>query len=163
LARIREAKRVLEERARKQTTEAKADGKSAGPDGKAQYNFTDPESRIMKSPDRFVQAYNVLLAVEDTCQLIVGQAVTQEVNDKRQLTPMVEAVGAQTGETPQEIIADNGYCSEANLEYVRDHAIDAQVAPELRRQSRKRLTRVRGSTTGSGPSARTMDQGGWDP
>ena len=101
LARIREAKRVLEERAREQA-EAKGDDAEDAPtpEDKAQYNFTDPESRIMKGPDGFVQAYNAQIAVEATCQLIVGQAVTQEVNDKQQLVPMIETVAAQAGETP---------------------------------------------------------------
>jgi transposase len=130
LARIREAKRVLEARARQQAEAKGADPKAAKPEDKAQYNFTDPESRIMKGPDRFVQAYNAQIAVESTCQLIVGQAVTQEVNDKQQLAPMIETVTAQTGETPQEVIADNGYCSEGNLEYVSAHGIDAYVATD---------------------------------
>jgi transposase len=132
LARIREAKRILEERAKAEApaTPPDAEAKPVTPKGKAQYNFTDPESRIMKGPDGFVQAYNVQIAVEDTCQLIVGQAVTQEVNDKRQLAPMIETVTAQTGETPVEVLADNGYCSEANLEYVRDAGIDAYIATD---------------------------------
>jgi hypothetical protein len=84
----------------------------------------------MNGPEGFVQAYNAQIAVEATCQLIVGQAVTQDVNDKQQLAPMIETVAAQTGETPHEVIADNGYCSEANLEYVKAHAIDAYVATD---------------------------------
>lgn len=132
LARIRAAKRILEERAKAEAPAPPpdAEAKPVTPKGKAQYNFTDPESRIMKGPDGFVQAYNVQIAVEDTCQLIVGQAVTQEVNDKRQLAPMIETVTAQAGETPIEVLADNGYCSEANLEYVRDAGIDAYIATD---------------------------------
>src|SRR5713101_614487 len=96
LKRIREAKRALEARAK---DEAAATGKpveSAKPDSKAQYNFTDPESRIMKGPDGFVQAYNVQVAV-DELQLIVGQAVTQETNDKKQLMPMITTTKEQFG------------------------------------------------------------------
>jgi hypothetical protein len=72
LARIRDAKRALEARAK---AEAAAGGESpdtAKPDSKSQYNFTDPESRIMKGPDGFVQGYNAQVAV-DGLQLIVGQ------------------------------------------------------------------------------------------
>jgi transposase len=132
LARIREAKRVLEDRARAEAA-AKAsepEPKATAPKDKAQYNFTDPESRIMKGPDGFVQAYNAQIAVEGVCQLIVGQAVTQEVNDKRQLVPMIETVVEQAGEVPGEVLADSGYCSEANLESLRDQAIDAYIAPD---------------------------------
>lgn len=141
LARIREAKRVLEERAKAKAqaeaagddAQAEAEGgdaKAAVPKDKAQYNFTDPESRIMKGPDGFVQAYNAQIAVEATCQLIVGQLVTQAVNDKQQLAPMIETVEAQAGETPLEVLADNGYCSDANLEYVKAHEIDAYIATD---------------------------------
>jgi transposase len=130
LTRIREAKRVLEKRAREQAEAEGGDAKAAKPDDKAQYNFTDPESRIMKGPEGFVQAYNAQLAVEESCQLIVGQAVTQDVNDKQQLAPMIDTVAAQAGERPPQVIADNGYCSEANLDYVTAHAIDAYVATD---------------------------------
>jgi transposase len=84
LKRIREAKRVLEARAKDEAAAAGQPADSAKPEPKAQYNFTDPESRIMKGPDGFVQAYNVQIAVDDF-QLIVGQAVTQDTNDKKQL------------------------------------------------------------------------------
>ena len=64
LKRIREAKRALEVRAKDEAAGTGKPSESAKPDTKAQYNFTDPESRIMKGPDGFVQAYNVQLAVE---------------------------------------------------------------------------------------------------
>jgi transposase len=122
LQRIREAKQALEQRAREQ---AEAEGKSAQdakPEGKAQYNFTDPESRIMKSSEGFVQAYNAQAAVEPDFQLIVGQTVTQAPNDKEQVQPMVEAVEEQAGQRPTELVADSGYCSEKNLEYLESAA-----------------------------------------
>ena len=119
LKRIREAKQALEARAREK---AGAEGKAvakAKPEAKEQYNFTDPESRIMKSSSEgFVQAYNAQIAVEPVMQLIVGQAVTQAANDKEQVEPMVEAIEAQSGQRPEEMLADNGYCSEKNLEYL---------------------------------------------
>jgi hypothetical protein len=130
LARIREAKRVLEERAEAQATAAGRDPDAATPKDKAQYNFTDPESRIMKGPDGFVQAFNAQIAVEATSQLIVGHAVTQEVNDKQQLVPMIETVVAQAGDSPDEVLADSGYCSDANLEQVAARGVDAFIATE---------------------------------
>ena len=125
LARIREAKKALEARAR---ACAAAAGKApeevaqAQPAEKDQYNFTDPESRIMKSGDGFVQGYNAQAAVEPTCQLIVGQTLTNEANDKRQLEPLVEAVKRQAGQRPTGVLADSGYCSDANLEYLASEA-----------------------------------------
>jgi len=144
LKRIREAKRVLEQRAREK---AEADGKPAEeaarakPDHKAQYNFTDPESRIMKGADGFVQAYNVQAAVEEEFQLIVGQAVTQAANDKQQVAPMVEAIERQSGQRPEELLADSGYCSEENLEYLEspeepEKRIEAYIATERKKHSK---------------------------
>jgi transposase len=130
LARIREAKRALEARARERAEAEGPDAKAATPDAKAQYNFTDPESRIMKGPDGFVQAYNAQIAVEATSQLIVGQMVTQAANDKHQLVPMVETVVAQAGEAPEAVLADSGYCSDANLAQMSARGVDAFIATE---------------------------------
>jgi transposase len=127
LKRIREAKRALEARAK---DEAAATGKPvepAKPDAKAQYNFTDPESRIMKGPDGFVQAYNVQVAV-NAQQLIVGQAVTQDTNDKKQLMPMIRIVTEQSGDTPTQLLADAGYCSDENLAAIAETSIDAFIS-----------------------------------
>ena len=127
LQKIREAKRALKERARQKATAEGADAKQAKPKDKDQYNFTDPESRIMKGADGFVQGYNAQAAVEPDLQLIVGQTVTQATNDKEQLTPMVEVIERQSGQRPEEILADSGYCSEKNLE-----ALESAENPEKR-------------------------------
>src|SRR5437762_1314238 len=118
LAKIKEAKKVLEQRAR---DKAVAEGKGAAetkPEDQDQYNFTDPESRIMKGADGIVQGYNAQAAVEPTLLLIVGQAVTEAANDKKQLKPMVELIEKQSGQRPEAILADNGYCSVQNLEHL---------------------------------------------
>jgi transposase len=116
MRKIREAKRAVEERARAKAEAKGSDPEQAQPKEKDQYNFTDPESRIMKGADGFVQAYNAQAAVEPDFQLIVGQAVTQAANDKEQLLPMVAVIEEQSGQRPEEILADSGYCSEKNLE-----------------------------------------------
>ena len=116
LKRIREAKRALAARAREKAEAQGSDPKQAKPQEKDQYNFTDPESRMMKGADGFVQGYNAQAAVEPDLQLIVGQAVTQATNDKEQLLPMVEVIQEQSGQRPEEILSDSGYCSEKNLE-----------------------------------------------
>ena len=127
LKRIREAKRVLEARAKDAAAAAGHPSDPAKPDPKSQYNFTDPESRIMKGPDGFVQAYNAQIAVNEQ-QLIVGQAVTQETNDKKQLVPMMATIEKQSGDTPTQLLADAGYCSDANLAAVADTPIDAYIS-----------------------------------
>ena len=121
IAKIKQARKVLEQRAR---DKAVAEGKSAEevkktkPADKDQYNFTDPESRIMMGAEGIVQGFNAQAAVEPTMQLIVGQQVTQAANDKEQLVPMVEAIQEQSGRRPEAILADNGYCSDKNLEFL---------------------------------------------
>jgi transposase len=127
LKRIREAKRALEARAKDQAVATGQPGEAAKPDSNAQYNFTDPESRIMKGPDGFVQAYNVQVAV-DALQLIVGQAVTQETTDKKQLLPMITTIAQQSGDTPTQLLADAGYCSDENLTAIADTTIDAYIS-----------------------------------
>src|SRR6201991_2273749 len=125
LKKIREAKRALAARARAKAEAEGSDPKKVKPKEKDQYNFTDPESRIMKGADGFVQAYNAQAAVEPDFQLIVGQTVTQATNDKEQLMPMVEVIQQQSGQRPEEILADSGYCSEKNLE-----ALESADQPE---------------------------------
>jgi transposase len=127
LQRIREATRALKARAKQDAAAAGQPSDAAKPDPKAQYNFTDPESRIMKGPDGFVQAYNAQVAVNED-QLIIGQAVTQETNDKKQLMPMITTIEQQSGDTPTQLLADAGYCSDANLTAIADTAIDAYIS-----------------------------------
>jgi len=136
-----EAKAAAEEKAKAQAEaeeKRKAEGRkklgkpaappSPEPDPKAQKNFTDPESRIMKSKEGFVQAYNGQIAVDAKAQIIVAQGVTQCAADSGQLVPMIDAIEANLGRKPEQASADSGYCSEANLEAMEQRNIDAYVA-----------------------------------
>ena len=127
IKKIQEAKRAIEQRAHDKAAAEGADPQQARPKDKDQYNFTDPQSRIMKGADGFVQAYNAQAAVEPKLQLIVGQTVTQAANDKEQLIPMLATMEEQSGQRPDDILADSGYCSEKNLE-----ALDSEENPERR-------------------------------
>src|ERR1700740_66447 len=106
----------------------KAAPPSEEPDAKAQKNFTDPESRIMKSKDGFVQAYNAQAAVDAQAQIIVAHDVTQSSIDCGQLVPMTDAIEANLGRKPEQLSADSGYCSEANLAALENRNIDAYAA-----------------------------------
>jgi len=134
LQRIREAKRALEARARQEAEAAaeKPDGECSQtevkPEEKDQYNFSDPESRMLKGPDGFLQGYNAQIAVEPVLQLIVGQAVTQAANDKKQLLPMVATVEKQAGQKPSQVLADSGYTSDASLQGMEKAKVDAYLA-----------------------------------
>lgn len=140
--RIRAAKAELEAEA-KAAAEAKAkakaeaeekgkghkqSGEPPSPDSKAQKNFTDPESRIMKGKDGFVQAYNGQISVDAQAQIIVAQDVTQCAADSPHLLPMLDGIEANLGRKPEQASADSGYCSEANLEAMEKRNIDAYVA-----------------------------------
>ena len=137
IARIREAKEALEERAREQARKEGKDPEAAKPTAKTQYNFTDPESRILKGGDGFVQGYNTQIAVEPAFQLIVGQRVTQAANDKQQLVPLVETIEQQSGQKPQGVLVDSGYCSEENLKYLDQRRIEGFVATEKQKHAQR--------------------------
>ncbi len=98
------------------------------PHEKAQRNFTDPESRIMKTAEGFVQGYNAQAAVDAASQIIVAQQVTNASNDQQQLAPLVAQIKANTGRQAREVSADAGYCSEANLRELRRRHITGYVA-----------------------------------
>jgi transposase len=160
LARIREAKAALEREAQERAEEEKArveaqlkerekqerergrklggrppqapDPEQAKPEPKAQRNFTDPDSRIMKdgATKEFVQAYNAQAVVDSHAQVIVVASVTQEANDKKQLVPMLEQVKVLTGRPPQQATADAGYFSEKSVTDPKLKGIDLLVAPD---------------------------------
>lgn len=92
---------------------------SAEPDPQAQYNFTDPESRIMKagSGNHFEQAYNAQAAV-DGALLIVGERVSDAPNDKQELVPSVAAISPVVKPEVQAVLVDSGFYSEAAVQSV---------------------------------------------
>jgi transposase len=98
------------------------------PDDKAQRNFTDPESRIMKGPDGFLQGYNAQAAVDAKAQIIVAHGLSDCSADSGALVDMVDAVKANAGRKPDQFSADAGYCSDANLQALEERGIDAFVA-----------------------------------
>src|SRR6266436_100150 len=151
LAKIKQAKKVVEQRARDKAAEegSAEEAQRTKPDDKDQYNFTDPESRIMKSGDGFVQGYNAQAAVEPELLMIVGQSVTEAANDKKQLKPMVELIEQQSGQRPEAILADNGYCSEQNLEHLEstdqpERKIEGFIATGKQKHGEHRLPAKRG-------------------
>ncbi len=147
LRKIREAKAALEaearEQARAEAAERQQQGKppsgndpeQAKPEPKAQYNFTDPESQIMKVSNKgWDQCGNAQLAVNEH-QIIVAADVTNEANDKKQVQPMVEQLqenlaAAGVTEKVKEMVADSGFYSEANVAYLQGEEIDPYIATE---------------------------------
>jgi transposase len=160
IAKIKQAKQSLEDEAK-----AKADAKrqaideqeealkkagktrkgkppkepSDTPDPKAQRNFTDPDSRIMKdgASKSFEQAYNCQIASDDQAQIIVGTNVTQETNDKQQVQPVIEDVKKRTGQTPKKASLDAGYYSDQNVAYLESEKIDGYIATGRQKHGEK--------------------------
>jgi transposase len=117
------------------------------PEKKAQRNFTDPESRIMKdgASKSFEQCYNCQAAVDEESQIIVATYVTQQANDKQQLEPLVEEIKSNLdGAKPKKLSADNGYYSEANVAYLEAEGIDGFIATKRDKHSEKPAAAPRG-------------------
>ena len=154
LAKIEAAQRRLEQR---QAAADRAQGRREGDERKSrrggrrfkrefgvsedktQENFTDPDSRIMKSAEGLTQAYNTQIAVDENTQLIVATGLTQCAADNGELLALVEEVERIVGEVPEQVLADAGYKGETNFEQLEHKGIDAYVS--LARERKKPSSR----------------------
>ena len=153
IAKLKEAKAALEEEARQRAAAAAAErcakqGKSepeakaaveravakAVPPPRAQRNFTDPESRMMKMGDgSFQYGYNAQTVVDEHRQVILATKVIQCAGDVEQLLPMLAATKAALAAAgisarPRQLLADAGYCSQDNLAALGDEEVDVLIA-----------------------------------
>src|SRR5262245_5773324 len=135
LEKIRQAKAELEAEAREQAAagpDPDKTGHQAKPTGvpkeKAQKNFTDPESRIMKSPDGFIQGYNAPAAVDADHQVIVAEFVTNNGSDTHQMVPLLNQIRKNLGRQAREVSADSAYGATLNLKRLRQRRIRGYVA-----------------------------------
>ena len=150
LAAIAEARQRLEQRQRDAERERgrDPDDKPRGgrykrafgvPEDKAQDNFTDPDSRIMKrSGGGFDASYNAQTAVDDAAHIIVAAELTNCASDARELPTMLQAVKDNLGTLPERAIADTGYKSEAVFETLAGSGCDLVVA--LGREGKRALS-----------------------
>lgn len=144
LEKIRQAKAELEAEAKaelergrdpvKNTHKAKPTGV---PSAKVQRNFTDPESRIMKSSQGFVQAYNAQAAVDVDRQVIVAQSVVHTGSDAHQMIPLLQQIRSNLRQQAKEISADSGYCSELNLKALAKRRIRGYIATDRQNKDRQ--------------------------
>ena len=152
-AKNEERRRKEEETGKKVGSHAAAvpDVDTAVPEPKAQRNFTDAESRIMKdgATKGFEQAYNAQVTVDSTAQVIVAAAVTQETNDKKQLVPMVLKVAEQAGRLPEKVLADAGYFAEAAVTDQRLAAVDLFVPPDRQKHGQQEAVPSDPATVGA--------------
>jgi transposase len=152
IEKIEEAKAALEKQVREEATESGRfddnDNGAGGPGSetragrprpKQQRNFTDPESRIMRdgATKSFDQGYNAQAGVDCASQIIVSADVTQDANDKQQLVPQVEQIEENLGEIPDRVLADSGYFSTDNVEYVDGNFMEAFICRERTKHSEK--------------------------
>lgn len=127
-------RRIEAEKQAKRDAEArKKSGKPAAPPldepkPKAQRNFTDPESRILKTKDGFIQGYNAQAAVDGKAQIIVAHELNANGSDQGQLVHLVDGIEVNLGRKPQQASADSGYLSEANLAALEAREIDGYIA-----------------------------------
>ncbi len=152
IAKIKQAKKVIEERARERYEQEKKEydqkikqrklkaektgRKTPGrtpqepkqePNDKDQYNFTDPESRVMKTSGGFDQCYNAQAGVDHDSRLIVGQSLSDSPNDQKELVKTVDSIPDKIG-TPENGCADAGYLSETNIDALIKREIDPYIA-----------------------------------
>jgi transposase len=131
LEKIREAKAALEAEAQAAAAdrpEGRGQKPSGTPAGKAQRNFTDPQSRIMKTRDGFIQGFNAQAAVDATAQVIVAETVSNQASDCPHLVGLVEQIATNLAAAPEQVSADAGYCSEDNRAALESRKIDAHIA-----------------------------------
>jgi len=98
------------------------------PHPKAQYNFTDPESRIQESGGVFLQGYNCQAVVDADSQVIVAQGVTNLAPDNGQLVPMLDQVSQTCGRAPQKGLGDAGYWAPDNPTACEQRDIDIYIS-----------------------------------
>ncbi len=103
--------------------------KHGSPTPKAQRNFTDPDSRIMKDKAGYVQGYNAQVIADSESQIIVAQDVTNQSPDSQHFIPLVEQMRTNCGADPWRLSADAGYSSAENIEYCNEKGLDAYIAP----------------------------------
>lgn len=149
LQKIREAKAALEAEARARAqTEGKPPDDAVPPD-KTQRNFTDPEAKIQKTTDGFIQGYNAQIAVDGTpAQIIVAQHVTPAAPDVQQLVPVVTAITTGLRRKPRSVLADAGYWSEANVIALDAKGIEAFIATGRRKHTEPAPVAPRGRPPG---------------
>jgi transposase len=108
---------------------AEAAARDATPKPKAQRNFTDPDSRIMKTSDRsFHQCYNAQAVVDEDSQIIVASDLTNQAADCPHLPGLLDQVEANLGCRPGQLLADAGYFSEDNVAHCVKSGVDPLIA-----------------------------------
>lgn len=155
LERIREAKAALEKEAEERSDDdqppsASSSGRSK-PIEQQQRNFTDPDSRIMRTKQTFEQCYNCQIAVDADSQVIVAQSLSNRQNDAPELPAMLQQIKTNTGRQACEISADTGYYSADNLKEIARRHVRGYIATGRQQHGKPAVSPQR-----NGPEAREM-------
>jgi len=121
LEKIKKIKKELEDREQRQNP-----GKNI--DSKKQISYADTDAKMMKSRGSFEYCYNGQISVDSKNQIIVGQHLSQNANDKNELIKEVDEIKKNTGKTPEKITADSGYRSTDNILTLEESKIDGYIA-----------------------------------
>jgi transposase len=121
LKKIAAAKKALEKREQELNPDKAIEDKK-------QISFTDHDARIMGKNGQFDYNYNSQISVDEDNQIIVGQHVSQNANDKKEVSPALDQIKENTGELPDKMSLDNGFFSGDNLETLEESSVDAYVA-----------------------------------
>jgi transposase len=183
LANLAQAKAVLEERAKERDAAEKAayeakvaereekarknrhkpkgrppqPPQATGPRDPDQYNFTDPQSRIMKNSTNagYDQHYNVQVATDQASLMIVAHGLSNHPNDEQEAAPTLDNLSAKVGK-PKAAALDNGYFSEANITACQTRGIDPYIATgrEVHYQNWRTFFQALGQPPAEGASAK---------
>ena len=121
LKKIKAAKEALEKREKELYPDKPIDEKK-------QISFADHDARIMGKNGRFDYDYNAQISVDEDNQIIVGQHVSQNATDQKEVSPAIDEIQKNTGQLPEKMSTDNGFFSGDNLENLNAAGIDAYVA-----------------------------------
>jgi len=99
-------------------------------DDKKQISFADHDARIMGKKGSFDYSYNPQISVDGDFQIIVGQHVSQNANDKKEVEAGLESIQNAADKFPDMISLDNGYFSGENLKALGDNKVDAYIATD---------------------------------
>jgi transposase len=161
LEKIQQAKAELEREAKAQLEQGPDPTKtghkpkpSGKPSDQVQRNFTDPESRVMKSSHGFIQAYNAQAAVDSHSQVIVAQSLTNTGSDAHQMIPLLKQIVQTLGRQAKEVSTDSAYCSDLNLKALLRRRIRGYVATDRQDKDRRVSRWVQAMR-------KRLRQGGW--
>lgn len=121
LEKIKKIKDKLEKREKRENP-----GKDI--DGKKQISYADTDAKMMKARGSFEYCYNGQISVDSQNQIIVGQHLSQNANDKNELKKELDKIKDNTGSLPEKISADSGYRSSDNISALKENNIDGYIA-----------------------------------